>query len=77
MPAARVSRIKIYDNTFKNSLGRKCSKVIFITIKICRASYIINLLLFNWYFLGMEINLEYAHKTRFCYLLGVFSKFSD
>ena len=29
---------KIYDNTFKKSLRRKCSKVIFITIKICSAS---------------------------------------
>ena len=28
-------------NTFKKSLRRKCSKVIFITIKICSASYII------------------------------------
>ena len=24
-----------------------------------------NLLLFNWYLLGVEINLENAHKTRF------------
>ena len=31
----------------------------------------------NWYLLGMEMNLGHAHKTRFWYLLGVFSKFSD
>ena len=32
-------RIKIYGNTFKTSLRRKGSNVIFITIKICSASY--------------------------------------
>lgn len=31
----------------------------------------------NWYLLGVEINLGHAHKTKFWYLLGVFSKFSD
>ena len=41
MTAARVIRIKIYDNTLKTSLRRKCSKVIFITIKIYSASYIV------------------------------------
>ena len=51
---------KIYENTFKNSLKRKCSKVIFITIK-CQ---LYNLLLLNWYLLGVEINLGHAHKTR-------------
>ena len=35
-----------------------------------------NLLLLNWYLLGVEMNLVHAHKTRFWYLLGVFSKFS-
>ena len=30
---------KTYDNTFKTFLGRKCSKVMFSTIKIRRASY--------------------------------------
>ena len=37
----RFNRLKIYDNTFKKSLRRKCWEVIFITIKICSASYII------------------------------------
>ena len=32
-------RIKTYDNIFKQSLRRNYMKVIFITIKICRASY--------------------------------------
>ena len=32
-----------------------------------------NLLLLNWYLLGVEMNLGHAHKTRFWYLLGVFS----
>ena len=42
MTAARVNCPSgIYDNTFKMSLRRKCSKVIFTTIKICSASYII------------------------------------
>ena len=36
-----------------------------------------NLLLLNWYLLGMEMNLGHGHKTWFCYLLGVFSQFSD
>ena len=31
----------------------------------------------NWYLLGVEMNLGHAHKTKFWYLLGVFSKFSD
>ena len=30
----------------------------------------------NWYLLGVEMNLGHAHKTKFWYLLGVFSKFS-
>ena len=34
-----------------------------------------NLLLLNWYLLRVEMNLGQAHKTRFWYLLGVFSKF--
>ena len=34
-------------------------------------------MLFNWFTLRVEINLEHAHKTRFGYLLRVFSKFSD
>ena len=38
---SELSLIKIYDNTLKNSLRRKCSKVIFIAIKIVIASYII------------------------------------
>ena len=42
MTAARVNCLSgIYGNTFKTFLRRKCSKVIFITIKICSASYII------------------------------------
>ena len=69
----RFIRIKIYDNTFKNSLRRKGSKVIFITIKICSVSYIV----WNWYLLKVEMNLGHAHKTRFWYLLGVFSKIYD
>ena len=64
-------RIKIYDNTFKKSLRKKYSKVIFITIKICSSNYI---LFCCW---GVEMNLGHAHKTRFWYLLGVFAKFSD
>ena len=60
----------------KKSLRRKCSKVIIITIKICSASYY-NLLLLNWYLFGVEMNLGDSHKTRFWYLLEVFSKFSD
>ena len=36
-----------------------------------------NLLLLNWYLLGMEMNLGHTHKTRFWYPLGLFSKFSD
>ena len=39
--------------------------------------YMYNLLLLNWYLLGMEMNFGHAHKTRFWYLLGEFSKFSD
>ena len=31
----------------------------------------------NWYLLGVEMNLGHTHKTRFWYLLGVFSKFYD
>ena len=60
----RFIRIKIYGNTFKNSLRRRGSKVIFITIKICSASYIV----LNWYLLKVEMNLGHAHKTRFWYL---------
>ena len=45
-------------------------------MKICRASYY-NLLLLNWYLFGVEMNLGDSHKTRFWYLLEVFSKFSD
>ena len=48
----------------------------FSTIKIRSASYEM-LLLFNWYLLGVEMNLGHAHKTRFLYLLGLLSKFSD
>ena len=35
------------------------------------------MLLLNWYLLGVEMNFGHAHKTRFWYLLGVFSKISD
>ena len=45
-------------------------------MKICSASYY-NLLLLNWYLLGVKMNLGHAHKTRFWYLLELFSKFSD
>ena len=38
---------------------------------------VILLLLLNLYLLGVEMNLGHAHKTRFWYLLGPFSKFSD
>ena len=37
----------------------------------------INLLLLNLYLLGVEMSFGHAHKARFWYLLGVFSKFSD
>ena len=47
-------------------------KVSLLPIEICSASYIVS----NWYLLGVEVNLGHAHKTRFWYLLGVFSKFS-
>ena len=36
-----------------------------------------NLLMLNWYLSGVEMNLGHTHKTRFWYLLGVFSKFCD
>ena len=39
--------------------------------------YYYNFLLLNWYLLGVEMNLRHAHKTRFCCLLGLFSKFSN
>ena len=55
--AARVDthyEDEAYDNTFKRSLRKKCSKVNFVTIKICQ---LYNLLLLNWYLLGVEINL--------------------
>ena len=68
--------IKIYDNTFKKSLRRKCSKVIFITIKNLQYR-LYNLLLLNCYLLGVKMNLGHADKTRFWYLLRVFLKFSD
>ena len=47
-------------------------KLSLLPIEICSASYIV----LNWYLLGVEVNLGHAHKTRFWYLLGVFSKFS-
>ena len=69
----RFNRLKIYDNTFKKSLRRKCLKVIFITIKICSASYIICCCRIGTP-LGVEMNLEHAHSGTF---LGVFLKFFD
>ena len=45
-------------------------------MKICSASYY-DLLSFNWYHLEVKMNLRHAHKTRFWYLLELFSKFSD
>ena len=48
MTAARVDthyEDEAYDNTFKRSLRKKCSKVNFVTIKICQ---LYNLLLLNW-----------------------------
>ena len=50
---------------------------LFITIKICSASDIFCCCTLNWYLLVVEMNLGHAHETRFWYLLGVFSKFSD
>ena len=47
-------------------------KLSLLPIEICSSSYIV----LNWYLLGVEVNLGHAHKTRFWYLLGVFSKFS-
>ena len=67
---------KDYDNTFKKSLRRKCSNVIFVTVEICSAIYH-NFLSLNWYLLGIEMNLGHVHKTRFRYLIGEFSNFSD
>ena len=74
MAAARVVPIKIYDNTSKTSLGGKCSKDIFIAVKICSANYI-----FCRCWIGTSLGWKqiWAHKTKFWYLLGVFSKFSD
>ena len=52
-------------------------KVILTTIKILQCEFY-NFLLLNWFlFIGVEMNLGHAHETRFWYLLGVFSKFSD
>ena len=34
----RFIRIKIYNNSFKKLLRRKCSKINFIAIKICSAN---------------------------------------
>ena len=45
-------------------------------MKIYSASYY-NLLLLNWYLLGVKMNLGHAHKTRFWYLLELFSKCFD
>ena len=36
-----------------------------------------NFFVVDWYLLRVEMNLGHPHKTRFWYLLGVFSKFSD
>ena len=55
MTAGRDFRIKIYDHTFKKYLKRKCSKVVFIVIKICSSSYNCNLSLLNWYLLRVEL----------------------
>ena len=49
---------------------------------VCKLSllllkFAVYLLLLNWSLLGVEMNLGHAHKTRFRYLLGVFSKISD
>ena len=43
--------------------------------KLCSASYIICCCWIGTW--GVEMNLGHAHNTRFWYLLGVFSKFSD
>ena len=67
----RFIRIKIYDNTFKNSLRRKGWKVIFITIKICSASYIV----LNWYLLKVEMNLGHAIKQDSGNFRGVLENF--
>ena len=72
----RFIRIKIYNNSFKKSLRRKCSKVNFIAIKICSANdsfVVVELIPLGG---GGGMNLGHAHKTRFWYLLGVVSKFS-
>ena len=50
---------------FQKVLRRKCSKVIFITMKICSTGWLCNFLLLNWYLLGVEMNLGHAHTTRF------------
>ena len=75
MTAARVVSIPF------RGLRVACSKVIAQGCRsekcIC-ASYIYNFLLLKWYIpLRVEMNLRHAHKTRFWYHLGVFSKFSD
>ena len=68
--------MKLYDNTFKKSSRRKCSKVIFIIIKICRTSYMICCYWIGTSLIGVEMNLGHAHKTRFWYLFrGVLAIF--
>ena len=62
----RFIRIKIYNNSFKKLLRRKCSKVNFIAIKICSANdsfFVVELIPLREG--GGEMNLGHAHKTRF------------
>ena len=55
---------KDYDNTFKKSLRRKCLNVIFVTVEICSASYIIFCCWIQWYPLGIEMNLGHVHEIE-------------
>ena len=74
MTAARVVSIPF------RGLRVACSKVIaqgYRSEKCIRASYIMFCCWIGIYLFGVEMNLRHAHKTRFWYHLGVFSKFFD
>ena len=59
----------------KKFLRRSVRKLSLLLLRFQCQLY--NLLLLNWQLLGVEMKLGQAHKTRFWYRLGVFSKFSD
>ena len=59
----------------KKFLRRSVRKLSLLLLRFQCQLY--TLLLLNWQLLGVEMKLGQAHKTRFWYRLGVFSKFSD